>query len=1533
MPKIKCSKQLANNPRTPAPRFNFTEYAINRKYHNNPQEIDFVVYNGSLYVCTEDDVYAQKSNIEEQSGFLCVVRKGDDGRRGADGRDGRPGPIPEIGAKFEGTQLVIYEKNGTRLSSSPDLTGPAWIPVLNEDETAITWTDDQTAVPSDIPLNKILPRNEYPVLFRLNSDNTRRSDENETGPGYYIQWKREGAEEWTNLMSISELMNLALAGVSFWEETDESDLDATGQPKKYIHFGHKQVIKATYDASKLGNNRIAEVVLGDVLFDAGRVPFPEMPDYSNLFALIQADIRNVKLKIEALRALIPTKLSQLENDVPYIRSINGQRPDNNGDFTLEDLIGGDGTVKSVNYNYPDENGNVSLNIPGGTVKSVNNELPDANGNVTVSLGNLVDLTPYVKKSDLIKINNHLLYGGEDLNLGGLNNIDFRVNCNSQLRDSNNCVLEYRTSEDGETWSDWIYIMDVPSGGVIEGGDGVGIDGLDFKLEGNELKYQVSIEGVLQDWQTIPLPSGITGDGVGIDNIEFRLTDDDELQYRVSINGVLQNWIPIALPEGTSGGGERISLTIHDGNLYISRNGGAEELVGPVGNVSGNWVKNITKSNNTLVITYWDNTTNTINLPEGGGSTVVVQPILAAGTNTVHIATITVNGQEYKIYAPKSSGTTPVDPDDPDQPVTPTEPSYRTFMVYQRTNSPSEAPATNTITEATWNLSTQELDLTSQYWHNHPGNATGVSDSCLWMTSATFSSEYGARVTDWEDPICLTSRFGDGADSNLKEFIYRSVKESEYEAVKAVRPVGRYDTDQDSTNDNQDDNIPPSDQLAERQWLDNPVGITPEYPYELCSYRRKVDGVWSQYSMPFVWSRWGEDGVDGDGVEYVFRRAVADEVDETDGSITLKATVTRPDNAWDDDSAVAPWTDDPSGVNATNPYEFCSQRKTKIVTDQEGKKSVVWDDWSEPALWSIYKEGPQGPQGPGGGPGPAGPRGDDYEKVYGLAGNSLPSVKSIDATGTDANEKTSVDDGYLPKFVFDGVSVDATATPQGVSATNRYEFESIRRKHDGVWGPFSAPALHSNFVEAGLTEEQLNNIKNDVKDAIDSDLDDAKERLTNAETRLNAIDGPGSSFFQDNTSSIVSILTNYKDTNQTSFADLILDGSQAEITLQAAAQTAEGLSNVQTDMNAVKGIIGNYADYSNGQGGYNTVKSLLDSKAATATVSAIQEDVDQVNAAMTKWDTDKATLQSSVMTAQYVWQAEDGSVLEYTADDATNNRTTKTSGGKTYTRVLVSEAMSAIRQSAGEVDIIANWGDDTWAQIIAKATEETGSSIILEANNIDLQGTTNATTAVIGNATITDASITDGTITNAIIDNCTINSVIQSDDYSGTNKTGFLIDPEAGDFAFYADNAKFDSDNGLVFSGNQTISWANVTGKPTIPSDVSDLTDNSDLIPSDVSDLTDTSHKIPTDLSQLTDNTNVITTTIGNTYVKTNDLFVNGKIDANLIDADQIHATVASFDYLTVGGEPIGQGNALDIEFGDASATIPVGTKNTIYFLY
>lgn len=155
----------------------------------------------------------------------------------------------------------------------------------------------------------------------------------------------------------------------------------------------------------------------------------------------------------------------------------------------------------------------------------------------------------------------------------------------------------------------------------------------------------------------------------------------------------------------------------------------------------------------------------------------------------------------------------------------------------------------------------------------------------------------------------------------------------------------------------------------------------------------------------------------------------------------------------------------------------------------------------------------------------------------------------------------------------------------------------------------------------------------------------------------------------------------------------------------------------------------------------------------------------------------------------------------------------------YEKKLSAEAMTAIRQSASEVDIIAGVADN-WAQIIAKADED-GSSIVLDANHINLSGTTDATKAVIGEATITDATITNGTITSATINDCTINSSLQSANYSGVNHTGFMFDPVNNEFAIYGGQngeTRFDSANGLQ------VPAANITGKLTASQiDVENLT--------------------------------------------------------------------------------------------------------------
>lgn len=71
---------------------------------------------------------------------------------------------------------------------------------------------------------------------------------------------------------------------------------------------------------------------------------------------------------------------------------------------------------------------------------------------------------------------------------------------------------------------------------------------------------------------------------------------------------------------------------------------------------------------------------------------------------------------------------------------------------------------------------------------------------------------------------------------------------------------------------------------------------------------------------------------------------------------------------------------------------------------------------------------------------------------------------------------------------------------------------------------------------------------------------------------------------------------------------------------------------------------------------------------------------------------------------------------------------------------------------------------------------------------------------------------------------------------------------------------YSNDSTLLVDGiNGSIPYSVISDIPFIPSDISDLTDETGLIPSDVSELTDNSGVIPTDVSELTDLTNKIPT--------------------------------------------------------------------------
>lgn len=313
------SKAFSDNPELKAPVFNFSRYVADGEhtYYNNEEQIDFVTDGNSLYVClSHDGVTPTYENIEDQADFLKLVSQGPQGIRGPRGYDGDSAETPRLSAEFDNDQLRVYI-NGEVETVSPRLTGKSWRPKL-EDNMLVWELSNKMYAPEPIDLEELRPIQEKPLLLRVDSDNTKRTDE-KSGPARFIQWKYEGDQHWTNLISISELMNLTLAGITIFP------VENTETGKTEYHLGHKEVLEATYDSDKDGHRIISNVELGHVLFDAGPIPIGEGGgndnDFQGQIDLIFADL--ARLDASAVKSVTingdkktPNSLGNVSFDIP-----------------------------------------------------------------------------------------------------------------------------------------------------------------------------------------------------------------------------------------------------------------------------------------------------------------------------------------------------------------------------------------------------------------------------------------------------------------------------------------------------------------------------------------------------------------------------------------------------------------------------------------------------------------------------------------------------------------------------------------------------------------------------------------------------------------------------------------------------------------------------------------------------------------------------------------------------------------------------------------------------------------------------------------------------------------------------------------------------------------------------------------------------------------------------------------------------------------------------------------------------------------
>lgn len=207
---------------------------------------------------------------------------------------------------------------------------------------------------------------------------------------------------------------------------------------------------------------------------------------------------------------------------------------------------------------------------------------------------------------------------------------------------------------------------------------------------------------------------------------------------------------------------------------------------------------------------------------------------------------------------------------------------------------------------------------------------------VWMTQVFIDSDgnYGQYIT----PICITGEDGSsaGTDQSDREFIYRQgVKGQAFERPQGDKPAG---------------------------WTDNPQGVTSKFVNEWVSVRVKDGETWGIWSEPILWSHYGDNGTDGDGVEYIFaisqtKQAPTDNPHDWYDNAASKADTNHQSFNKDEyikEESKGTWTDDPQEVPQGG-TAWVSVRK-KRNDDNPGSsetEDAYWHQYSNPTLWAYH----------------------------------------------------------------------------------------------------------------------------------------------------------------------------------------------------------------------------------------------------------------------------------------------------------------------------------------------------------------------------------------------------------------------------------------------------------------------------------------------------------------------------------------------------------------------------------------------------
>lgn len=243
---------------------------------------------------------------------------------------------------------------------------------------------------------------------------------------------------------------------------------------------------------------------------------------------------------------------------------------------------------------------------------------------------------------------------------------------------------------------------------------------------------------------------------------------------------------------------------------------------------------------------------------------------------------------------------------------------------------------------------------------------------LWMSVGNLDTQTDT-VDAWATPVRISGEKGTaGEDADDREWIY-SYSKSGYDGN--VGHIGG-SADGNVTDKNQPDWIP-------NGWRDNPLGVDVANKTEYASWRDvTVNGktkTYGAFNAPIVWSHYGERGIDGDGVEYVYVRTKVNEPPTvpTSGPYSEDAQgyndddhlpYVRVNSKYDISGSTDPvtsggykyvkCTDDPVGVDSTWMYEWVIKRtKDNPVASGQVREGIRdWKPYSgSMSVWTKYGE--------------------------------------------------------------------------------------------------------------------------------------------------------------------------------------------------------------------------------------------------------------------------------------------------------------------------------------------------------------------------------------------------------------------------------------------------------------------------------------------------------------------------------------------------------------------------------------------------